>query len=112
MAERRDRERFDLEAKVSVVTTEFISNVVTEAYLTDCSREGVRIISPICFEPEQQIRFKIEMIGEPIEVEGTVLRCREDVREKFRFEKTYAIHMKFISSLSEMDWEGILALRR
>ena len=112
MAERRDHERHDLEVKVFVSTTEFISNVGSEAFLTDCSREGARIISPIYFEPEQQIRFKIEMIGEPIEIEGTVLRCREDVREKYRYEKTYAIHMKFISSLNDADWKGILALRR
>ena len=108
MVERRGHHRFDTEVRVTVSTIQFVSNVKTEAYLTDCNRTGVRIVSPLYFEPNEQVELKVDMLGGPLQIQGKVIECREDASQKYRFEKTYVLHVEFYK-LSDHDWNKLLA---
>ncbi len=109
MAERRDFERFSVNVRVILSTVDYVSNVVIDAYITDCGKIGAQIVSPVYFKADERIKLKIDMIGGPLEVESKVLECYEDPNQKVRFDKTYVVRVQF-DELSENDWQTILAL--
>ncbi len=111
MVERRDYERFGVEVHASVTSLDFMANVKTEAYITDCSRNGAKIICPVYFKPGEAIQIRIEMIGEPLEIEAKVLDCREDIREKVRFAITYSLNIQF-NELDEKRWKDLLIISK
>lgn len=110
MVERRDYHRLPVEVRAQMTTIEFVSNVNAEIFFTDVSKIGAQLLSPLYFKPQEKVRFKIDMIGGPFEVEALVLDCYEDPKQKIRFDQTFVIRVQFDSDLSENDWQNILAL--
>ena len=107
MVDRRSRHRFESELRVTLTTTEFISNVKTDAYMTDCSQVGARIISPIYFDPGQAIQIIVDILGGPLEIPAKVIECREDAQQKYRFEKTNVLHIQF-DHLTEQELNTLI----
>ncbi len=108
-AERREQERFETDIRIVLSTVNFITNVKTDAYITDCSRMGARVVSPVYFNPNTAIQIQVDVIGGSIQLKGQVLSCKEDVQQKERFEKTYMVHVQF-SKITDWQWDRLLGL--
>lgn len=111
MLDRRKYKRFETEINAKMSTIGFVANTDAACLISDASKGGAKIIAPVFFQNGQDITIEIEILGGPIIIEGAVVDCREDFTAKKRFDKTYAVHVKFSKELSENDWKSILALK-
>lgn len=111
MLDRRKHKRFETEITAKVSTVNFIANTDALCLISDVSLGGAKIITPIFFQDKQEIRIEVEVLGGPIIMEGSVVACMEDFSAKKRFDKTYAVHVKFFKTLSDNEWKGLMALK-
>ena len=111
MLDRRKFRRFETEINARVLTLGFVANTDTICLVSDVSQGGAKIIAPIFFQDNQDIRVEIDILGGPIVLEGTVVGCREDYTVKKRFDKTYSVNIKFLKPLDDSDWKNLMALK-
>jgi len=111
MLDRRKFKRFETEISAKVSTVSFVANTDAMCWISDVSQGGAKIITPIFFQDNQELRLEIEMLGGPIIIEGAVVACKEDFTAKKRFDKTYSVHIKFSQVLNDRDWKSLMALK-
>lgn len=111
MVERRDHIRFDSDLKIKFSTVEFLSNVKSDAYLMDCSRIGAKVVSPVYHEVGQGVKIEIETMKGGLEVFGKIIESKEDPNQKYRFERTFVVHVQF-EPLSDELWNNLISLAK
>ncbi len=111
MLDRRKHKRFETDITAKVSTVGFVANTDALCLISDVSLGGAKIIAPVFFQENQEIKIEIDILGGPIVIEGSVVDCKEDFNAKKRFDKTYAVHVKFAKILTDNDWKNLMALK-